>query len=297
MAREWSKKIARSNVGSDPFEKAVGESLQVIFKSNAGSAPKLYLEMPTTRWILEGDAGKKTVKVRGNDRSPMKMDAFTVFGNSHILRDRWNHKTSAVVNFEFTTTQPNHLVDYMVGKINYLSGIVDAHSRARTFRGLAYAVSGAATYRETIRNIRANNNHPRGRHEDIDHSLLDSINPRSSIKTMLIFITNNEEKVGTAGTLSAKLGGPAVWGAAPPVTPVRSGGSDVKGAFDVVTPSGETIRIGQININQLLDIVTTIEALEGSEARFRKNITDRFFWDITRFSFGEDGALTMSDTR
>ena len=119
MAWKWSKTISRANVGRNPFERAVGEALQAIFEGNAGNSPKLYLEMPTTRWVLEGDRAKRTVRGRGADRSPFKMDAFTIFGNGHILRDRWGNRTSAVVNFEFTTTQPNNIEDYMVGKINY----------------------------------------------------------------------------------------------------------------------------------------------------------------------------------
>ena len=86
MSWKWSKTISRANVGRNPFEKAVGEALQAIFEGNAGNSPKLYLEMPTTRWVLQGDGTKKTVRGGASpDRSPFKMDAFTIFGNGHNL--------------------------------------------------------------------------------------------------------------------------------------------------------------------------------------------------------------------
>lgn len=298
MSWKWSKTISRANVGRDPFESAVGEVLQAIFEGNAGNSPKLYLEMPTTRWVLQGDATKKTVRAgRSPDRSPFKMDAFTIFGNRHILQDRFGNKTSAVVNFEFTTTQENDIEDYMVGKINYLSGIVDAHFRARQYNALTYPISPVGSYRETLRNIRTNNDCPRHNQEDIDFSQLDQINAQSEIKTMLIFITNNEQKKGTDASLSAKLSHPAVWNMAPTVNNVTSGGNPVDGAFDVETPSGNWIRVGQINISELLDIVTSLEALEGTKPRFKNRLTDRFFWDMTRFCFGDDNALSMADNR
>jgi len=298
MSWKWSKTISRANVGRNPFESAVGEVLQAIFEGNAGNSPKLYLEMPTTRWVLQGDATKKTVKAgRSPDRSPFKMDAFTIFGNGHILQDRFGNKTSAVVNFEFTTTQENGIEDYMVGKINYLSGIVDAHFREREYNLLTYPTSPVVSYRETLTNIRTNNDYPRRTQEDIEFSQLDQIHPQSGIKTMLIFITNNEQKRGTDASLSAKLGDPAVWNRATTVNNVTSGGNPVDGAFDVETPSGNLIRVGQINISELLDIVTSLEALEGTQPRFKNRLTDRFFWDMTRFSFGDDNALSMADNR
>ena len=44
----------------------------------------------------------------------------------------------------------------------------------------------------------------------------------------------------------------------------------------------------------MLDWITTLEALEDAKPRFYGQITDRLFWDMTRFAFGRDNALSMN---
>ena len=167
MAWEWSKKITRANVAADTFEENVREALTEAFRSNAGSAPKFYSEFVVNRWVLQGDNTKKDIIGGASaDRSPFKMDGFTIFGQNHKLVNRQNNDTCAVVNFEFMTTAVGSLVDRIAQKIDYLSGITDAHNRQRVFvkrtGNLVYPTAGD-NYEDTVRRIKESNNKGRNK--------------------------------------------------------------------------------------------------------------------------------------
>ena len=312
MAWGWSKKITRANVAGPTFEENVREALTEAFRSNAGSSPKFYSEFVVNRWVLEGDNTKKDI-IGGSsaDRSPFKMDGFMIFGQSHKLVDRKNNDTCAVVNFEFMTTAVGGLVDRIAQKINYLSTITDAHNRQLEIHPggapLRYPPAGS-NYTGTVRRIKQSNNKERNKvlarlglctkyqYEDIDFNALDTVRMGSDIQTLLICMTKHDEKPGTAAQIGARLNAmyPRNWPAVPVVLPVQSEGNNVPGAFDVTTPAGETIRVGQISRKEMLDWITTLEALEDAKPRFYGQVTDRLFWDMTRFAFGRDNALSMN---
>jgi len=312
MAWEWSKKITRANVSGPTFEENVREALTEAFRSNAGSAPKFYSEFVVNRWVLQGENTKKDIVGGGSpDRSPFKMDGFTIFGQNHKLVDWQNNDTCAVVNFEFMTTAVGGLVNRIAQKIDYLSTITDAHNRQLEIHPggapLRYPPAGS-DYAGTVRRIKQSNNKGRNKvlariglctkyqYEDIDFNALDTVRRGSDIQTLLICMTKHDEKPGTAAQIGNRLHAqfPHNWPAVPQVQSVVSKGVDVPGAFDVTTPAGETIRVGQISRKEMLDWITTLEALEDAKPRFYGQITDRLFWDMTRFAFGRDNALSMN---
>ena len=290
MGSDWSRHITRANVSPTTFEDNVTDLLSKIFENDAGSSPVFLDQMRFNRWVLEGDSTQKTIRTKGPNASPCRMDGFTIFGKTargarHVL-DRFGNEQNAVLNFEITTTQSSGMVDYIVKKVDILSLITDAHHRTRTHGGKTYMPSGG-TYEDTIGRIGQMNNF-----KGTNFSTLDSLDARRPVTTLLLFLTNNEVKNGNSRDIARKLD--PLWGATPRVTQLSSNGQPVDGAFEIETPGGVQIRIGQVSINELVDVSTTMEALDGAAVRFKSKVTDRFLWDFTRFALGDDNALCMN---